>query len=208
MRARRRVRLVALLAAAVLGCAGAGAAAPSPTVRASVSRPAHSPRRTPTTPRPTPIASAAELETLGCRLRAPIAGLALAAIHDTFAEARGEHRHEATDIVAPHGTPVLAVDDGSIAKLFTSVPGGLTVYQFSDDGTWSYYYAHLESYAEGLREGAAVRAGDILGYVGTSGNAGNTPHLHFAIFKRGPESRWWEGTPVDPFPPLRAAVQR
>ncbi len=103
---------------------------------------------------------------------------------------------------------MLAVDDGTIARLFASVPGGLTVYQRSGDGAWTYYYAHLDGYAQDLREGAAVRAGDVLGYVGTSGDAGTTPHLHFAIFKRDRESGWWEGTAVDPFPLLRAAIRR
>jgi murein DD-endopeptidase MepM/ murein hydrolase activator NlpD len=166
------------------------------------------PRRTPATPRPTPIATAADVEALAARLGLPIAGLAPAAIHDTFAEARGGHRHEATDIVAPRGTPVVAVDDGVVARLFTSVPGGLTVYELSTDGAWTYYYAHLDRYAEGLRKDALVRAGDVLGYVGTTGNAGATPHLHFAILKRDPESGWWEGTAVDPYPLLRAARAR
>jgi murein DD-endopeptidase MepM/ murein hydrolase activator NlpD len=127
-------------------------------------------------------------------------------IHDTFGEMRGTHRHEATDIVAACGTPVLAVDDGVVAKLFTSVPGGLTVYHFSADGTWCFYYAHLDAYADGLHEGATLHAGDVIGYVGTTGNAGETPHLHFAIFKLGAERKWWEGTPIDPYPLLRTAV--
>ena len=211
MKARFPLRCLLLLGAATLDAAAgtrANAGAPSPFVTPSLTRSASHPRRTPVTPRPTPIPSAAELEALGARLRLPIAELAPSAIHDSFAEARAGHRHEATDIVAPRGTPVLAVDDGTIAKLFTSVPGGLTVYQFSTDGGWTYYYAHLDRYADGLREGGAVRAGDLLGYVGTTGNAGTTPHLHFAILKRGPENRWWEGTAVDPFPLLHAALRR
>ena len=160
------------------------------------------------TPRPTPVVRTEDIETLGQRLAAPIAGLGPAQIQDTFAQPRGARRHEATDIVAARGTPVLAVDDGVVAKLFTSVPGGLTVYQFSVDGTWSFYYAHLDRYVDGLREGVPVRRGELLGYVGTSGNAGTTPHLHFAIFKLGSERRWWEGTPIDPYPLLRAAAAR
>jgi murein DD-endopeptidase MepM/ murein hydrolase activator NlpD len=177
------------------------AAAPTPPTSAR-------PRRTPATPRPTPVASAADLETLAARLRPPITGLAPGAIGDTFADARGGHRHEATDIVAPRGTPVVAVDDGVIARLFTSVPGGLTVYELSADGAWTYYYAHLDHYPEGLREGALVRAGDVLGYVGNTGNAGPTAHLHFAILRRDAQSSWWEGTAVDPYPLLRAAHAR
>jgi murein DD-endopeptidase MepM/ murein hydrolase activator NlpD len=84
------------------------------------------------------------------------------------------------------------------------VPGGLTVYEFSADGTLAYYYAHLDRYAEGLRENASVRAGDVIGYVGTTGNAPpNAPHLHFAIFRLGPERQWWKGTPINPYPLLR-----
>jgi len=179
----------------------------SPRAAAASSAPAASarPRRTPATPRPTPVASAADLEALALRLRPPITGLAPGAIGDTFAETRGGHPHEATDIVAPRGTPVVAVDDGVIARLFTSVPGGLTVYELSADGAWTYYYAHLDRYPEGLHEGALVRAGDVLGYVGTTGNAGTTAHLHFAIMKRDTESSWWEGTAVDPYPLLRGA---
>ena len=142
-------------------------------------------------------------------MQPPIAGLAVDQVYDTFAEARGERRHEATDIIAPRGTPVRAVDAGTVVKLFTSVPGGLTAYQFSADGVWCYYYAHLDGYAEGLAEGAAVAPGDVLGYVGISGNAGTTPHLHFAIFKVGAPGTWWgAGTPIDPYPLLRAALAR
>jgi murein DD-endopeptidase MepM/ murein hydrolase activator NlpD len=203
---RARAAVVATVFAAALHEARPVAALPvaaSPAARASAR-----PRRTPTTPRPTPVASAADLEALAGRLRPPITGLAPGAIGDTFAEMRGGHRHEATDIVAPRGTPVVAVEDGVIARLFTSVPGGLTVYELSADGGWTYYYAHLDRYAEGLRDGALVRTGDVLGYVGTSGNAGTTAHLHFAILKRDAESGWWEGTAVDPYPLLRAARPR
>jgi murein DD-endopeptidase MepM/ murein hydrolase activator NlpD len=139
----------------------------------------------------------------------PIAGLKAANIQDTFAQARdgGERRHEATDILAPRGTPVVAVDTGIIAKLFTSKPGGLTVYQFDPAQKYAYYYAHLDRYADGLREGMLVKKGDAIGYVGTTGNADpNTPHLHFAIFELGPEKRWWEGKPINPYPFLMKAV--
>jgi murein DD-endopeptidase MepM/ murein hydrolase activator NlpD len=122
------------------------------------------------------------------------------ALRDTFAEARGDLRHEALDILAPRGTAVVAVEEGLVQKLFTSVRGGLTVYEFDPGSEYCYYYAHLDRYAEGLVEGARVRRGQRLGYVGTSGNAPpNTPHLHFAIFKLGPEKRWWQGTPLNPY---------
>ena len=165
--------------------------------------------RTPTprpTAVPTPVVSAAEIAALGTYFRAPIAGLAVAAIQDTFAAMRGSHRHEATDIVAARATPVLAVADGTVAKLFTSAAGGLTLYEFSADGTWCFYYAHLDGYADGMREGRMLHAGDVIGYVGTTGNAGATSHLHFAIFKLGPERIWWQGTAIDPYPLLRAVA--
>jgi len=139
----------------------------------------------------------------------PIVGLKPSDIQDTFAQSRegGERRHEATDILAPRGTPVVAVDTGIIAKLFTSKPGGLTVYQFDPQQTYAYYYAHLDRYAEGLRENMLVKKGDLIGYVGTTGNApADTPHLHFAIFELGPEKHWWEGKPINPYPLLMEAV--
>lgn len=137
-------------------------------------------------------------------LRIPVEGIAPGALRDMFDQRRGAGRHEALDIPAPRGTPVLAADDGRIAKLFTSVPGGLTIYQFDPGSNYAYYYAHLDRYAEGVREGAAVKSGDLLGYVGTTGNAPpDSPHLHFAIFKLGVERAWWKGTPVNPYPLLR-----
>lgn len=139
----------------------------------------------------------------------PIVGLKASDIQDTFAQSRdgGDRRHEATDILAPRGTPVVAVDTGIIAKLFTSKPGGLTIYQFNPPQTYCYYYAHLDRYVEGLKEGMLVKKGDVIGYVGTTGNApAGTPHLHFAIFELGPEKRWWEGKPVNPYPLLMQAV--
>jgi peptidoglycan LD-endopeptidase LytH len=134
-------------------------------------------------------------------LALPVEGVTRADLRDTFHEVRGAGReHEAMDILAPRDTPVYAVEDGTIAKLFLSKPGGITIYQFDPAKRFAYYYAHLERYASGLVEGAEVRRGQVLGYVGTSGNAPkDTPHLHFAIFELPPERQWWKGTPVDPF---------
>jgi murein DD-endopeptidase MepM/ murein hydrolase activator NlpD len=132
----------------------------------------------------------------------PVAGVARNAIRDMFNEARGNRRHEAIDILAPTGTPVIATDDGVVKKLFTSKPGGLTVYQFDPDQRFCYYYAHLDRYAPGLHEGQLLRRGEVLGYVGTTGNAGNTPHLHFALIRLDKERRWWKGTYVNPYPSL------
>ena len=123
-------------------------------------------------------------------------------LRNTFDDGRdGDKRgHEAIDIMAARGTPVLAVDDGRIAKLFLSEPGGITVYQLDPSGQFAYYYAHLERYADGLTEGQTVRRGAVLGYVGTSGNASpDAPHLHFALFRLGPEKQWWKGEPINPF---------
>jgi murein DD-endopeptidase MepM/ murein hydrolase activator NlpD len=134
----------------------------------------------------------------------PVDGVNRTDLRQSFAESRNGRAHEAIDILAPRDTPVRAVADGHIAKLFTSERGGLTIYQFDEDERYCYYYAHLERYAERLTEGARVKRGQIVGFVGTSGNAPpNTPHLHFAIFALGPDKRWWEGTPVDPYPALR-----
>jgi murein DD-endopeptidase MepM/ murein hydrolase activator NlpD len=124
----------------------------------------------------------------------------------TFVDPRGggSRRHEAMDILAPRGTEVYATLDGKIARLFTSAAGGLTIYQFDPAEEYAFYYAHLDRYAPGLAEGQVVRKGQTIGYVGTTGNAPvGTPHLHFAIFKLGPDKRWWEGEPVDPFLVLR-----
>jgi peptidoglycan LD-endopeptidase LytH len=138
----------------------------------------------------------------------PIAGLKVSEIRDTFDEGRANGKpHEATDILAPRGTPVLAIQDGSIRKLFLSVPGGLTIYEVDPEQIYCYYYAHLDRYAEGLREAMQVKRGQVIGYVGASGNAPvNTPHLHLAIFKLGPEKYWWQGVPINPYPILRKLV--
>jgi murein DD-endopeptidase MepM/ murein hydrolase activator NlpD len=128
-------------------------------------------------------------------------------LQDTFNQGRGNHKHEAIDIMQPRGTPVHAVVEGNIAKLFNSKYGGLTIYQFNNTGTYCFYYAHLDRYDPSLKEGTLVRAGSVIGYVGSSGDANvNAPHLHFAIFKLGPQKHWWEGTPVDPYPSLMHAV--
>jgi murein DD-endopeptidase MepM/ murein hydrolase activator NlpD len=138
------------------------------------------------------------------KLMVPVDGIALGQIHDTFDQARGSERHhEALDIMAPKGSKVVAAADGKIAKLFTSKPGGLTVYVFDPTEKYAYYYAHLDRYAEGLQEGATIKAGDPVGYVGVTGNSDpNAPHLHFAVFELTPEKQWWKGTPVNPYPLL------
>jgi len=148
------------------------------------------------------VPSIGDLDRLrGRQLLLPVQGYDLHQLRDNFAEKRGGRVHEAIDMAAARGTPVLAVDDGVVKKLFTSAAGGLTVYEFDGDASYAYYYAHLDRYAEDLHEGQAVKKGDRLGYVGTSGNAPpNTPHLHFTIFKLLPSKHWWEGTPINPYP--------
>ena len=137
----------------------------------------------------------------------PVAGVRAAQLTDTFNDSRdGTRRHEALDIMAARGTPVLATSDGTVAKLFTSVPGGLTIYEFDPTSTYAYYYAHLDHYAPGLAEGKAIKRGDVIAYVGSTGNASaDAPHLHFAIFVLGPEKQWWKGTAIDPYPLLAGA---
>jgi murein DD-endopeptidase MepM/ murein hydrolase activator NlpD len=139
------------------------------------------------------------------KLMVPVEGMALANIKDNFDQPRGtERHHEALDIMAPKGTKVVATADGKIVKLFTSKPGGLTVYQFDPSEKYAYYYAHLDRYADGLKEGMEIKRGDPIGYVGSTGNADpNAPHLHFAVFELTPEKQWWKGTPVDPYPLLQ-----
>jgi len=139
----------------------------------------------------------------------PISGLALADLRDTFEEVHNGHRHEAIDILEPRGTPVHAVVSGTIRKLFLSKPGGNTIYEFDETGAYCYYYAHLDEYVKGLREEMRVERGDVIGFVGSTGNADAfTPHLHFAIFELGPERLWWKGKAVNPYPGLIDAVKR
>jgi peptidoglycan LD-endopeptidase LytH len=150
--------------------------------------------------------TAPEAKDLAARhLTVPVEGVPSDKLVRSYHDARsGGREHEALDILAPRNTPIVAVEDGTIAKLFLSKAGGITVYQFDPGKDYAYYYAHLERYADGLKEGERVRRGQILGYVGTSGNAPkDTPHLHFAVFRLTPEKRWWEGTPIDPYDLLR-----
>lgn len=152
---------------------------------------------------PAPVtAGLPDLDALrGRRLEVPVEGIDRKTLRDSFAEGRTGRVHEAIDILAPRGTPVVAVENGRIEKLFSSQRGGLTIYQFDPGRTYCYYYAHLDRYADGLQEGQMVKRGQVIGYVGTSGNAPpQTPHLHFTIFKLAADKRWWKGAPINPFP--------
>ncbi|HVL66116.1 MAG TPA: M23 family metallopeptidase [Vicinamibacterales bacterium] len=152
-----------------------------------------------------PVLSAPPAAELADRdLELPVEGITRDQLVRSFEDARGSRRHEAIDILAPLGTPVKAVEGGRIARLFVSRAGGITIYQFDPTERFCYYYAHLDRYADGLRENDVVRKGQVIGYVGVTGNAPkNTPHLHFAIFRLTAEKRWWEGTPLDPYDVLR-----
>lgn len=135
----------------------------------------------------------------------PVQGIGADQLQDTFTDARSEGRvHDAIDILAPNGTPVLAVVDGTVEKLFDSVRGGLTVYQFEPSGRYCYYYAHLDRYADGLAEKKTIKRGEVIGYVGSTGNASpEAPHLHFEIHVLGPEKQWWKGESINPYPVLK-----
>lgn len=136
-------------------------------------------------------------------LLVPVEGVTRGELVDTWGQARSERRrHEGIDILAPEMTPVHAVADGRIVKFFESVRGGITIYQFDASERYVYYYAHLNSRARGLAEGSPVRQGDVIAYVGMTGNA-PVPHLHFEIQRLTDEKHWWEATSLNPYPYLR-----
>jgi peptidoglycan LD-endopeptidase LytH len=139
------------------------------------------------------------------KLIVPVAGVQPHQLQDTFADSRSEGRvHDAIDIPAAQGTPVVAAADGQIIKLFQSERGGTTIYQLSADKKLIFYYAHLQRYADGLSEGKFVRQGDVIGYVGDTGNAGpGNYHLHFSIAVVSDPKRYWEGVNINPYPLLR-----
>jgi len=148
-------------------------------------------------------------ELQGRRLTIPVSGMRADQVVESFKDARTGHPHEAVDIMAARGTPVVAVEDGTIAKLFLSKPGGNTIYQFDPAGRFAYYYAHLDRYANGLHQGQTVKRGETIGYVGSTGNAdAANPHLHFGIFVLTPAKQWWKGTAIDPYPVLTQAVPK
>ncbi|MBO9853392.1 M23 family metallopeptidase [Xanthomonas phaseoli] len=176
------------------------AAAPAPMVAsAPVADVAPASMPVATTPTQSPDAAPP-----GSGLLIPVQGISANQLQDTFTDARSEGRvHDAIDILAPTGTPVVAVADGTVEKLFTSDRGGLTIYQFEPGGKYCYYYAHLERYADGLAEKQSIKRGQVIGYVGSTGNANPAaPHLHFEIHRLGPEKQWWKGEALNPYPVL------
>ena len=132
----------------------------------------------------------------------PVRGVDPASIADTFTAPRGASRlHNAVDIMAARGTPVVAVAPGTIHQLGSGGAGGIAIYQIDEGGRYAYYYAHLDRLAAGVAEGKVVAKGDVLGYVGTTGNApAGAPHLHFAIYEVGDGPSRWGGRPINPFP--------
>jgi len=153
-----------------------------------------------------PLVVAEGLEVGPAGLAIPVAGIKVGQLSDTFTQARagGARAHDAIDIMAPRGTPVVAAAPGRVEKLFNSKGGGgITVYVRSADNHWMYYYAHLDRYAPGLAEGQVVQRGTPLGTVGSTGNANPAgPHLHFAIHRMRQGERWHEGIAVNPYPLL------
>ena len=156
-------------------------------------------------PKPPPAAPVQAQATSPSGLLIPVQGVRAGQLLDTYSQARSGGRvHDAIDIMAPRGTPVIAAAGGTVEKLFFSHGGGgITAYVRSPDRRWVYYYAHLDGYALGLREGQSVAPGDAIGFVGSTGNASPAgPHLHFAINRMGPADRWWQGNPINPYPLL------
>ena len=156
---------------------------------------------------PVEAAVPGELAQLAAVLDVPVAGVARSSLRDTYTEARGERVHEALDILAPRGTPVLSATDGRVLRLFNSRPGGLMVYATDRSERFILFYGHLDGYAEGLRDGMPLVRGQVIGYVGTTGNApADTPHLHFGILRGQPNVSWSVGVPVNPYPLLRGTA--
>jgi murein DD-endopeptidase MepM/ murein hydrolase activator NlpD len=151
-----------------------------------------------------PVVVAEQVQVAPSGLALPVVGVRADQLVDTFDQARSAgRRHDAIDIMAAEGTPVIAAADGTIEKLFNSVRGGMTIYERSPDQKWEYYYAHLSAYAPGLAEGQQVKRGQVIARVGHTGDASAAgPHLHFAINSMGPGDRWWNGTPINPYPLL------
>ncbi|WP_051504267.1 M23 family metallopeptidase [Sphingomonas jaspsi] len=158
-------------------------------------------------PASAPAVTVAESVTVGpAGLAIPVAGIKADQLVDTFTQARagGARVHDAIDIMAAEGTPVVAAAPGTVEKLyFSNGGGGVSAYVRSDDGLWTYYYAHLQRYADGLAEGQKIGRGAPVGFVGHTGNASpDGPHLHFAINRMNPGEKWYQGTPINPYPLL------
>lgn len=165
-------------------------------------------------PQPTDEAAEAVIEpgepAPGASLLIPVRGIRPDQLRDSYADARsGGRMHNAIDIMAPAGTPVLAAADGTIHRLRTGGLGGITIYQIGDDGRTMYYYAHLQRYAAGMRDGLPVRRGQVIAYVGDTGNAGpGNYHLHFSVGRLSDPARYWDSDNVNPYPLLAGEYAR
>ena len=139
----------------------------------------------------------------------PVEGVDPSRVRDSYTAARGGRTHDAVDIMAPRGTPVLAADSGTILRLRQNDAGGITIYQLDPGERFVYYYAHLDRYQDGLAEGMKIRQGDVLGFVGTTGNAPkDLPHLHFQVMLYRGRGQYWGGEPINPHPYLTRAGRR
>jgi murein DD-endopeptidase MepM/ murein hydrolase activator NlpD len=138
----------------------------------------------------------------------PVLGVRPDQLVDTYSAARGEGRsHDAIDIMAPEGTPVLAAVGGQLVRFFDSVPGGITIYQMSEDRRFVFYYAHLLRRADTIQPGEHVTQGTVIGYVGSTGNAGpRNFHLHFSIARISDPKQFWHGEYINPYPLLKSGV--
>lgn len=195
-------------------------ASPSPTAKANVSPLANSANQSPTanaqqtptaTPPPTPLLNETSSgnSVPGDALMIPVVGVKKSDLLNTFTASRSEGRsHDAIDIIAKKGTPVVATADGEIARFFDSDKGGITIYQRSADKKLMYYYAHLDRRADGIQPGQFVKRGTVIGYVGDTGNSGaGNYHLHFAIWTIDDPKRDWDGTNIDPYPLLVNGIE-
>lgn len=139
----------------------------------------------------------------------PVDGVDPSRVRDSYTAARGGRTHDAVDIMAPRGTPVIAADAGTIFRLRQNEAGGITIYQLDPDERFIYYYAHLDRYEKGLVEGMSIKQGDVLGFVGTTGNAPkDTPHLHFQVMLYRGRGQYWGGEPINPHPYLTRPGRR
>jgi peptidoglycan LD-endopeptidase LytH len=149
------------------------------------------------------VATARELKELSAALGIPVQGVVRADLRDSYTESRGDRSHEAIDILVARGTPVLSAADGRVLRLFDSKPGGLMVYATDASERFILLYGHLDGYAPGIVDGMTIRRGQVIGYVGTTGNASeDTPHLHFGILRGRPDVSWSKGVAANPFPLL------
>jgi len=186
-----------------------GTVSPTPEPQPSAEQaPSPSPSISATNANP-PNETTAPAAASGNTLMIPVVGIKKTDLQDTFTAARsGGRAHDSIDIIAPRGTPVVAVADGEIVRFFDSERGGITIYQHSADKRLMYYYAHLERRADNIQPKQFVKQGTVIGYVGDTGNSGaGNYHLHFAIWTIDNPKRDWEGTNINPYPLLKNGIE-